>query len=93
MATDRYPGKFNTIEGPADNAANVSVGALSNVSRALWVGSTGDLVVITKGGEEVYFRNIPDGTFLPVRVREILASTSDSPQTCDTSASDIVALW
>jgi len=58
---------------------------LDYVSRALYVGSGGDLSVESSRGDVVTFRNVPSGAFLPIRVRRVRNS--------DTTASDIVSLW
>ena len=50
----------------------------------LYVGTGGDLVVITIAGDEVTLANVPDGTFIPVMVKRVKAATT---------ATDIVALW
>jgi len=54
-------------------------------SCVLYIGTGGDLRVITGGGQDVIFKNILGGTFLPVQVLKVFAE--------DTGASDIVALW
>ena len=49
----------------------------------LYVGTGGDLVVTTAGGDVVTFVGIASGTFLPVQVIKVNAAT----------AADIIALW
>lgn len=49
----------------------------------IWVGGTGDLAVITAGGDIVTFTNVPDGRMIPVRCTKVLAATT---------ATDIVGL-
>ena len=49
----------------------------------LYVGTGGDLVVTTAGGDVVNFVGIASGTFLPVQVIRVNAAT----------AADIIALW
>jgi hypothetical protein len=56
-----------------------------NRGCVLYIGTGGDLKVLTVGGDEVVFSNIPDGTFLPVQVVRVLDS--------DTTAYKIIALW
>lgn len=55
---------------------------LTELPRALWVGTGGD-VSVTMDGEDVTFTNVPDGTMLMVRPSHVLSSTT---------ASDIVAV-
>jgi hypothetical protein len=50
----------------------------------LFVGQSGDLSVVTAGGDNVTFVNIPSGSFLPIQVIRVLTSTT---------ASKIIALW
>jgi len=49
----------------------------------LYVGTGGDVEVITAGGDVVNFVGIASGTFLPVQVITVFAAT----------ATDIIALW
>lgn len=51
---------------------------------ALYIGTGGDLVVESENGNEVTFANVPDGSFMPVRVSKVKAATT---------ASDIVAIY
>lgn len=51
----------------------------------LFVGTGGILRVLTAGGDDIIFRNVPNGTFIPVQVIRVFAST--------TNATDILALW
>lgn len=57
---------------------------LPYVSRALYVGTAGNLVAVRADGTEVTFANVPAGMFLPIRAIRV-----DDTST----ASDIVALW
>jgi hypothetical protein len=50
----------------------------------LYIGTAGDLEVVTAGGQTVTFVGIVGGSFLPVQVLKVTASTT---------ASDIIALW
>lgn len=73
-------------DSPATNAAAVvphDVNALAVPSRALWVGSAGDLVVTMLGGQTVTLAGASG--LLPIRVRQVRAT--------GTTAAAIVALW
>ena len=50
----------------------------------LYVGTGGDLEVVTAGGDTVYLIGVPSGTFLPIQVIRVSAFSI---------ASNIVALW
>jgi hypothetical protein len=51
----------------------------------LYVGTGGILRVLTAAGDDITFKNVPNGTFLPVQVVRVFAGV--------TTAADIIALW
>jgi hypothetical protein len=51
----------------------------------LYVGTGGILRVLTAAGDDITFKNVPNGTFLPVQVVRVFAGV--------TTATDIIALW
>ena len=55
----------------------------------LYVGGAGDLKVTTAGGDEVTFKGLNAGTFIPVQVTRAGAT----PDGGGTAASDVIALW
>jgi hypothetical protein len=58
---------------------------LPAITKALYVGTGGDLVIVPVGGTApVTFRNLPDGGVLDVRVRAVRAT--------GTTAADLVGL-
>lgn len=67
------PVTFQLFDAPQDSAGCV-----------LYIGTTGNLVVLTSGDDIVTFTAIPAGTFLPVNVKQVYAATT---------ASNIIALW
>jgi hypothetical protein len=79
------------IEGmtsPANDAAAVTpsdTAPLVYVSRALYVGGAGNLVVTMQGGGNVTFTGVPAGTVLPIRVTHVLSTS--------TTATSIVNLY
>lgn len=77
----------SSLTGPAVEGFVVTPGdqtTLTRVTRALYVGGTGDLRVTLAGGDTVTFRAVPAGTVLPVRVLTVLAT--------GTTATDILGL-
>lgn len=56
---------------------------LDPVPRALYVGTAGDVAVVTIGGDDVVFKNVASGSVLLIRVSKVKAATT---------ASDILAL-
>jgi hypothetical protein len=79
------------IEGmtsPANDAAAVTpsdTAPLVYVSRALYVGGAGNLVVTMQGGGNVTFTGVPAGTVLPIRCSHVLSTS--------TTATSIVNLY
>ncbi len=85
--TDRFASRAQSLEGPANHGFAVTPSdatPLDETSRALYVGSAGDLAVVMASGAAVNFAGIAAGTLLPVRVLSVMAT--------GTTASDIVAL-
>ena len=76
-------GTTGVIVTPSD-AVDI-VGASANTPATLFVGTAGDIEVITLGGSTLLLKNIPAGSFLPIQVSRVKASL--------TTASDIVALF
>lgn len=88
QATDRFSGYQSGLDSPATNASTVTPhdsNELGNVTRALWVGGAGDVVVVTVGGDTVTLVGVQAGTLLPIRVK-IVKSTG-------TTATSMVALY
>jgi hypothetical protein len=50
----------------------------------LYIGGTGNLSVVTEGGQTVLFRNVPVG-FFPVSVTKVRST--------DTTVTNVLALW
>lgn len=85
---DAFANAGPNLDSPAFNAAAVTphnTNALANVSRALYVGSGGDVAVTMKGGGDVTFVAVPDGAVLPISVTHVKVT--------GTTATDMVALW
>lgn len=85
---DTFSSFPNTPISPARSAAPVipTDGVeISYVSRAIYVGQTGDLTVEMVDGGAATFENVAGGTVLPIRVKEIKAT--------GTTATGVVALW
>lgn len=59
---------------------------LSNIPRAIFVGTGGDVRLVPKGTPDaVTFKNVPSGSILPVRAVRVTEF--------GTTAEDLVALW
>ena len=87
-AVDNFAGYTVGRDSPAPNAAAISPSDeadLNNVTRAIYVGTQGDLTVTMKGGGSVTFTAVPAGTILPIEVTKVWDTGTD--------AEDLVALW
>lgn len=76
-----------TTDFPATSAVAVTLSDtvdLQAVSRALWIGTTGDVTVIMKDGQTATFTAAPVG-WMPLRVSRVKLT--------GTSAGSIVAVW
>ncbi len=87
-ATDDFSRQQTLTSDPATNAVVVTPSDstdLTNVSRALYVGTTGNLKVTLQDSGTVLFTAVPAGVVLPIRVTRVWSTT--------TTASTIIALW
>ena len=86
---DMFKTHARSLTSPPEDAASITPGEagseLSHVTRALYVGVAGDLALLMQGGATVILRGVPSGSFLPLRVRQVLAA--------GTSADGIVGFW
>ncbi|WP_096785876.1 hypothetical protein [Rhodobacter sp. CZR27] len=82
---DTFANHLPGLDSPADNAAAVTAAAtaLPFLTRALFVGSDGNVTVTMRGGQSVTFANVAAGTILPIRASHVTAAT----------ATGIIALW
>ena len=83
---DTFESHSTSITSPPSNAATVTpddAADLPFVSRAIYVGTPGDLHVLTQSGQDVTYKGV-SGTKV-LRVSRIFAT--------GTTATDIVAEW
>lgn len=74
---DRYKGIAPATDSPAIDAFSIVPDdslELSELTRAVYVGQGGTLVVTTKEGTTVTFENVASGVFLPLRLSKVLAT-------------------
>ena len=86
-ATDNFSRQQTLTGDPATNAVLITpddATDLVSVSRAVYVGTTGNMKVTMQDSGTVLFTGIPAGTVLPIRVTRIWSTT--------TTASTIIAL-
>ena len=77
MATE--PARDAAAVTPRDSAQ------ISRVARALYVGGSGDVKLVTEEGNTVTFQDIVAGSILPVKATKVFAT--------GTTATNIVALF
>ena len=85
---DQFKDFPNTLTSPATNAAAITpsdTSPLSEVSRAIYVGQTGDISVEMQNGQIVTFQNVQGGSILALRTLKIRLT--------GTTATGIVSLW
>lgn len=71
---------------PSDTVNIPSVnGGTREEGPVLYIGGSGNIRVLTEGGDDVIFYGVVAGTFLPVHVVRVFATS--------TTATNIVALW
>jgi hypothetical protein len=73
---------------PADNAAAVTPNDsvdLTNVARALYIGTGGDVKITTAGGDTVTLNDVQGGSILPIRTKRVFST--------GTTASNMVAIY
>ncbi|MEM6382425.1 MAG: hypothetical protein AAF739_07115 [Pseudomonadota bacterium] len=85
--SDPYGGHTSGLESPASDAFVITPAdgtPLPQTTRAVYVGSGGDIAVTTKAGTSVVLTAVPSGTILPIRLSAVSAT--------GTTASDMVGL-
>ena len=85
---DQFKDMPINLTAPATSAAGIvpdDAQLIEHVTRALYVGNTGDITVEMNDGQIVGFANVQGGTVLAVRARRVHQT--------GTTAAGIVALW
>lgn len=85
---DRFSDFSPSMDAPAIHLETVDASSsdhtLAQVTRALWVGTAGDVDVTSSGGDRAVFVGVQAGSILPVRAAIVHTGT--------TTASDIIGL-
>lgn len=87
-AVDTFSDTKATLTSPIEGGESVTPNdsaELTNVTRQLYVGTGGDIVVVTKDDTQLTFTNVQGGSLLDIRVKQVRAT--------NTTASNILALW
>ncbi len=77
-----------TLTSPATSAIDIAPNdsvPMANISRAIYVGQTGDISLEMQSGQIVTFQNVQGGSILAVRTLKVRQT--------GTTASGIVSLW
>ena len=88
VATVNSISDANTLVLSADIMAsgeNYTLYADDNAGCVLYVGGAGDLRVLTSSGSDITFTGVLAGSFIPVQVKKVFATSN--------TASSILALW
>lgn len=86
--SDPFKEHQSGLTSPASAAFSISPSngnPLANVTRAIYVGGTGDLRVTMKGGETVVLSQVQAGVIYPLRCTHVMAT--------GTTATGIVGLY
>ena len=80
---DKYQKYQSGLESPASSAFLIApddVTPLSQTTRAIYVGSPGNVSVTMLSGEQVVFYGVSAGSILPIRVQQVLHSGTSATQ-------------
>ena len=87
-AVDDFAGYSTALGACYSNAALITKSDtvdLGHVTRAIYVGGTGDMVVTMQNGTDVTFTAVPAGTTIPIRATRVKSTL--------TTATLMYALW
>lgn len=85
---DTFKNQLRNLTSPATHAAEIVPDDgtdLQHLTRGLYVGATGTVVVLMASGQTVTLSNLIPGVIYPLRVARILAT--------GTTAQGLVAFW
>lgn len=78
--SDQFASYASGLDSPAFTGFAIGTAAygtaLSQTTRALYVGTGGTVVATMAGGAALTFENVQDGSILPVRVSEVGTATT-----------------
>ena len=67
-----------TVAAHGAKVVTPSDATVLEITRGLYIGSTGDVSVIMADGDDVTFSAVPTGAVLPVQVSKVKAATTAS---------------
>jgi hypothetical protein len=80
---DRYSGQAKSYSAPADDGFAIvpnDTTELPEVTRAIYVGTGGNIAVRMASGATLTFANVAGGSLLPARVTRVLAAGTTADQ-------------
>ena len=86
--SEKYQGRADDITSPARHGFAITTSDSTDLvaeTRAIYIGSAGDLVAVLASGDEVSFVGLGGGTVLPVRALRVKAT--------GTTATHLVGLY
>lgn len=86
--TDTFKTFARSLTSPPEHAVEIApsdVAVLRHVTRALYVGGSGDVALRLQGGAEVTFRGLLGGSLIPLR--------ADMIKRAGTTATGLIGLW
>jgi len=78
---DKFINQAPLLDSPSGDAFAITPHAdedLATSTRGIYVGVTGNINLITVGGQTVLFENLPAGFILPVRAKRVLVSLTSA---------------
>jgi hypothetical protein len=85
--TDRYSSYAKSLSSPADHGFSINPSDtldLAEATRAIYVGTGGDIVATLNSGADITLSNVPTGSVLPIRCSRVKAT--------NTTAANLVGL-
>ncbi|MGR3662351.1 MAG: spike base protein, RCAP_Rcc01079 family [Paracoccaceae bacterium] len=85
---DQFKDFPTTLTSPATNAIAITPNdtvPMQNVSRAIYVGQTGDLSVEMQSGQIVTYENVQSGSILAIRTLKVRQTGS--------TATGLISMW
>jgi hypothetical protein len=79
----RFVNRAGAVDGPASHAFSIPPhdgNDLEDVTRGIYIGAAGSLVVVLASAAEVTFANLPSGSLLPVRATRVKATGTTAAQ-------------
>jgi len=87
-ATDNFANAATGLTSPARNAMAITPNDgtdLASVTRGIYVGVSGDIALVTAGGQTVTFKTAAQGSTIPIQAARVLST--------GTTATNLIGLY